>query len=101
MADAALIGVLRHIRGLAGAPAQADLSDGELLARFAWLLATSGRPEIRDPSQAVAFAERACRLKRPPLVESLDALLICPRNRAQDVGKVVKQLEEQKRKDLL
>jgi mannose-1-phosphate guanylyltransferase len=35
------------------------------------------------------------------VVETPDALLICPRNRAQDVGKVVKLLEEQKRKDLL
>jgi len=35
------------------------------------------------------------------VVETPDALLICPRNRAQDVAKVVKQLEEQKRKDLL
>ena len=35
------------------------------------------------------------------VVETPDALLICPRHRAQDVGKVVKQLEEQKRKDLL
>lgn len=35
------------------------------------------------------------------LVETPDALLICPRERAQDVGKIVKALEEQKRKDLL
>ena len=35
------------------------------------------------------------------VVETPDALLICPRHRAQDVAKVVKQLEEQKRKDLL
>jgi len=35
------------------------------------------------------------------VVETPDALLICPRNRAQDVAKVVKQLEEQKRRDLL
>ena len=35
------------------------------------------------------------------VVETPDALLICPRDRAQDVGKVVKHLEEQKRKDLL
>ncbi len=35
------------------------------------------------------------------VVESPDALLICPRNRAQDVGKVVKWLEERRRKDLL
>ncbi len=34
-------------------------------------------------------------------VETPDALLICPRDRAQDVGKIVKWLEEQHRKDLL
>ncbi|HWZ98430.1 MAG TPA: sugar phosphate nucleotidyltransferase [Candidatus Dormibacteraeota bacterium] len=35
------------------------------------------------------------------VVETPDALLICPRGRAQDVAKIVKHLEEQKRKDLL
>lgn len=35
------------------------------------------------------------------VVETPDALLICPRERAQDVAKIVKHLEEQKRKDLL
>jgi mannose-1-phosphate guanylyltransferase len=35
------------------------------------------------------------------VVETPDALLICPRDRAQDVGKVVKWLDEQHRKDLL
>jgi mannose-1-phosphate guanylyltransferase len=35
------------------------------------------------------------------VVETPDALLICPRDRAQDVGKVVKWLEENKRDDLL
>jgi len=35
------------------------------------------------------------------VVETTDALLICPRERAQDVGKVVKWLEENRRKDLL
>jgi mannose-1-phosphate guanylyltransferase len=35
------------------------------------------------------------------VVETSDALLICPRERAQDVGKVVKWLEESRRKDLL
>jgi mannose-1-phosphate guanylyltransferase len=35
------------------------------------------------------------------VVDTPDALLICPRNRAQDVGKIVKWLEENKRKDLL
>ena len=35
------------------------------------------------------------------VVETPDALLICPRNRAQDVGKIVKWLEEKKRRELL
>lgn len=35
------------------------------------------------------------------VVETHDALLICPRARAQDVGKVVKWLEEKRRHDLL
>jgi mannose-1-phosphate guanylyltransferase len=35
------------------------------------------------------------------VVETPDALLICPRDRAQDVGKIVKWLEENKRDDLL
>ncbi|PYU68247.1 MAG: mannose-1-phosphate guanylyltransferase, partial [Acidobacteria bacterium] len=34
-------------------------------------------------------------------VETPDALLICPRDRAQDVGKIVKWLEEQKLRRLL
>jgi mannose-1-phosphate guanylyltransferase len=35
------------------------------------------------------------------VVETPDALLVCPRDRAQDVAKIVKWLEENKRKDLL
>ena len=35
------------------------------------------------------------------VVETTDALLICPRERAQDVGKVVKWLEAKKQPDLL
>ncbi|HVB34429.1 MAG TPA: sugar phosphate nucleotidyltransferase [Patescibacteria group bacterium] len=35
------------------------------------------------------------------LVETPDAILICPRERAQDVGRIVKELERQKRDSLL
>src|SRR5712691_9783473 len=35
------------------------------------------------------------------VVETPDALLVCARDRAQDVGKIVKWLEERRRKDLL
>ena len=39
----------------------------------------------------------------PPFTraETADALLICPRERAQDVGKIVKKLEEAKLQKLL
>ena len=35
------------------------------------------------------------------VVETDDAILICPRDRSQDVGKIVKHLEQQKRKNLV
>jgi mannose-1-phosphate guanylyltransferase len=35
------------------------------------------------------------------VVETPDALLICPRERAQEVGRIVKKLEDARRKDLL
>jgi mannose-1-phosphate guanylyltransferase len=35
------------------------------------------------------------------VVDTPDALLICTRDRAQDVGKIVKWLEEQKLRKLL
>jgi len=35
------------------------------------------------------------------VVETEDALLVCPRERAQDVGKIVKWLEQKRRNDLL
>jgi hypothetical protein len=35
------------------------------------------------------------------VVDTADAILICPRDRAQDVGKIVKWIEEQKLRKLL
>jgi mannose-1-phosphate guanylyltransferase len=35
------------------------------------------------------------------LVETDDAVLVCPRDRSQDVGKIVKWLEQKRRRDLL
>jgi mannose-1-phosphate guanylyltransferase len=35
------------------------------------------------------------------VVDTPDAILICPRDRAQDVGRIVKRLENENRKDLL
>jgi len=52
---------------------------------------------ISSPGKFVA----AIGVKDLIVVETADALLICPRDRAQDVGKLVKWLEEQKLKRLL
>jgi mannose-1-phosphate guanylyltransferase len=52
---------------------------------------------ISSPGKFVA----AIGVKNLVVVETSDALLICPRDRAQDVGKFVKWLEEQKLKSLL
>jgi len=50
-----------------------------------------------SPSKFVA----AIGIRDLVVVETPDALLICPRDRAQDVAKIVKRLEDQQRKSLL
>ena len=50
-----------------------------------------------SPSKFVA----AVGIRDLVVVETPDALLICPRERAQDVAKIVKYLEEKKRRELL
>ena len=40
-------------------------------------------------------------VQRLVLVETDDAILLCSRERSQDVGKIVKWLEEQKNRKLL
>jgi mannose-1-phosphate guanylyltransferase len=50
-----------------------------------------------SPSKFIA----AIGVRNLVVVETPDALLLCPRDRAQEVAKVVKWLEEQKRFDLL
>ena len=52
----------------------------------------SGRPE--NLSAAIGVQNLV-------LVETDDAILLCPRERAQDVGKIVKYLEQQKLARLL
>lgn len=52
---------------------------------------------LSSPSKFIA----AIGVRDLVVVETPDALLICPRGRAQDVAKIVKHLEEQKRKALL
>ena len=58
----------------------------EALGNFFW-----------SPNKLVA----AVGVKDLVLVDTPDAILICPRERAQDVGKIVKWIEEQKLRKLL
>ncbi len=50
-----------------------------------------------SPSKFVA----AIGVRNLVIVETPDALLVCPRDRAQDIGKIVKWLEEKKLRKLL
>ncbi|HET8921617.1 MAG TPA: mannose-1-phosphate guanylyltransferase [Candidatus Acidoferrum sp.] len=77
----------------------------ELLAKLAGENVLAGDGHALDaqgnflwsPSKFVA----AIGVRDLVVVETADALLICPRDRAQDVAKIVKTLEHQRRKDLL
>jgi mannose-1-phosphate guanylyltransferase len=77
----------------------------QLLAKKSGENVLSGQGHILDaegnflwsPSKFVA----AIGVRDLVVVETPDALLICPRDRAQDVAKIVKWLEERRRKDLL
>jgi mannose-1-phosphate guanylyltransferase len=93
-------------------PAEVGWSDiGSWAAVYQWLAKKTGENVLAgqghtvdaegnflwSPSKFVA----AMGVRDLVVVETPDALLICPRDRAQDVGKIVKWLEEQRRKDLL
>jgi mannose-1-phosphate guanylyltransferase len=67
-----------------------------ILPRDAYTLDATGNL-FWSPTKFVA----AVGVKDLVVVETPDALLICPRERAQEVGKIVKWLEENRRKDLL
>jgi mannose-1-phosphate guanylyltransferase len=74
----------------------AKLPGENILPANAYTLDAAGNL-VWSPSKFVA----AIGVKDLVVVEMRDALLICPRERAQDVGKVVKWLEEGHRKNLL
>ncbi len=80
--------------GLAGS--SSDSSSGNILATPGTAIDSHGNL-IWVPGKFTALLG----VDHIVVVETPDALLICPRNRAQDVAKIVKHLEEQKRKDLL
>jgi mannose-1-phosphate guanylyltransferase len=69
---------------------------GNVLAGAGYLLDAEGN-FIWSPSKFVGVIG----VRDLVVVETSDALLICPRNRAQEVGRIVKWLEEHRRQDLL
>jgi mannose-1-phosphate guanylyltransferase len=67
--------------------ALADLIDVDSTGCLAWA----------EPRKLVALVG----VKDLVVVDTEDALLVCPRDRAQDVKKIVNALKERKAKDLL
>ncbi len=95
-------------------PAEIGWSDiGSWAAVYELLAKQSGENIFASPSYGYALDASGNFLYSPHkffaaigvnnlvVVETSDAILIVPRDRAQDVAKLVKHLEEQKRKDLL
>jgi mannose-1-phosphate guanylyltransferase len=77
----------------------------ELLAKHSGKNIFSGKGHAIDASGNFISSDRkfvaAIGVHNLVVVETVDALMICPRERAQDVGKLVKWLEEQKMNKLL
>jgi len=77
----------------------------ELLAKQLGENVLAGRGHVLDASGNFLWSPAkfvaAIGVRDLVVVETPDALLICPRDRAQDVAKIVKWLEERHRKDLL
>jgi len=71
--------------------------DNNLIAAKAWFTLNSGGNYIHAPGKFVA----ALGVNNLVVVETEDALLITTRDQAQDVGKVVKYLDEKKLRNLV
>ena len=75
---------------------QAKLSGENVYGNAGHFIESSGN-FVSSPGKFIA----AIGINNLVVVETPDALLICPRDRAQDVGKIVKWLEERKLKNLI
>jgi mannose-1-phosphate guanylyltransferase len=77
----------------------------ELLAKHAGENIFSGQGQSLDADGNFLWSPHkfiaAIGVQNLVVVDTPDALLVCPRDRAQDVGKIVKALEERKHKSLL
>ena len=104
--------VLEKARNVIVVPAQVGWSDigswaavYELLAKRAGENIFSGEGQTLDAEGNFLWSPKkfiaAVGIRDLVVVETPDALLICPRDRAQDVSKIVKSLEERKLEKLL
>jgi mannose-1-phosphate guanylyltransferase len=75
---------------------QAKLAGENIFGSAGYFIESNGN-FISSPGKFIA----AIGVDNLVVVETPDALLICPRDRAQDVGKIVKWIEERKLKNLL
>jgi mannose-1-phosphate guanylyltransferase len=104
--------VLEKARDVVVVPAEVGWSDigswaavYELLAKRAGENIFTGEGQTLDAEGNFLWSPKkfvaAIGVRDLVVVETPDALLICPRDRAQDVSKIVESLEERKRKRLL
>ncbi|HVM75937.1 MAG TPA: sugar phosphate nucleotidyltransferase [Candidatus Saccharimonadales bacterium] len=104
--------VLEKARNVVAVPAEIGWSDigswaavYELLARRAGENIFAGEGQTLDAEGNFLWSPKkfiaAIGVRDLVVVETPDALLICPRDRAQDVSKIVKSLEERKLKRLV
>jgi mannose-1-phosphate guanylyltransferase len=104
--------VLEKARHVVVVPAEIGWSDmGSWAAVYELLAQQKGENIFADGGQAIDAEGNflwspkkfigAIGVKDLVVVETPDALLVCPRDRAQDVSKIVKSLEERKLKRLL
>ena len=104
--------VLERARDVVVVPAEVGWSDigswaavYELLAKHPGENVFAGEGQTLDAEGNFFWSPKkfvaAVGVRDMVMVETPDALLICPRDRAQDIGKIVKSLEERKLKRLV
>ena len=105
-------GIMEHAREVAVIPAQFEWNDIGSWKTLMDLLQTDDKGNVLigehlafDTQNTLVYSPNklvaTVGLENMVIVETGDALLICPRDRAQDVRAIVNALREQKRQDLL
>ncbi|MCS7089249.1 MAG: tetratricopeptide repeat protein [Verrucomicrobiota bacterium] len=94
----ALASFLRRMGDWHGTVRELDLAltrhpdDPEVMNNLAWVLATSPEPELRDPTRAVALAQRACALRpEVPVFRGTLAAALASAGQFQEAAKVAEE----------